>query len=280
MARIRSIKPEFWDSPSTAATSLRGRLLYIAMWNLADDYGIGDATPIRLLSFAFPHDDIAVSEIPTLCEEISERFGVVFYEHDGRPFYYIANWDKHQRTERKAKQRIPFPSELENPAIPAFLEKVSEVPRSSVGSSDTGRRKKEEGTGEEGTGEEGTHTSTDVDVAPAKAVAVRAPDRFDEFWDAYGKKVGRGSAEKAFAKAAKKADVELLIASARDHADWHRRNGTEDRFIPHASRWLNDERWRDERTAIESRKSQRQAETDALFDAAMQRAIERDRNAS
>ncbi|EUA31270.1 bacteriophage gp78 domain protein [Mycobacterium xenopi 3993] len=44
MPRIRTIKPEFWDSPDTAAADLRTRLLYIAMWNWADDYGIGDAT--------------------------------------------------------------------------------------------------------------------------------------------------------------------------------------------------------------------------------------------
>jgi hypothetical protein len=38
--RIRSIKPEFWDSPSTASASVRVRLLFIAMWNWADDHGV------------------------------------------------------------------------------------------------------------------------------------------------------------------------------------------------------------------------------------------------
>ena len=52
VARIRTIKPEFWDSGDTARATLRARLLYIAMWNYADDYGIGDASPIRLIGFA------------------------------------------------------------------------------------------------------------------------------------------------------------------------------------------------------------------------------------
>ena len=39
MPRIRTIKPEFWDSPGTASASLRIRLLFIAMWNWADDHG-------------------------------------------------------------------------------------------------------------------------------------------------------------------------------------------------------------------------------------------------
>ena len=56
MPRIRSIKPEFWDSPSTASASLRVRLLFIAMWNWADDHGRGTANASQVLSFAFPND--------------------------------------------------------------------------------------------------------------------------------------------------------------------------------------------------------------------------------
>ena len=149
MARIRTIKPEFWDSPDTGKASLRARLLFIAMWNWADDFGIGDATPIRLLGFAFPNDDISVSDFPLLGEEIAERFGVVFYEYEGRPFYYIPSWEEHQRTEKRAKQRVPFPHELENPEIPGFLKDAQK----SVGNSATESRKLYGGN--RGTGEQG-----------------------------------------------------------------------------------------------------------------------------
>lgn len=84
-----------------------------------------------------------------------------------------------------------------------------------------------------------TISSTDVDGA----------SDFDVFWDAYGKKVGRGDAEKAFTKARKKTDATTLIHAAGEHASWHERANTEPRFIPHASKWLNSERWSDERPA-------------------------------
>lgn len=117
-------------------------------------------------------------------------------------------------------------------------------------------------------------------TADALAVQEAGDEGFEAFWGAYSKKVGRGAAVKAWGKAIKKADDAVIIAAAAEHADWHKRNRTEDRFVPHAATWLNEERWADERSArTEQPRSRAQNETDALFDAAMQRAIERERNA-
>lgn len=154
MPRIRTIKPEFWDSPDTIRASLRARLLYVAMWNWADDYGIGDANLNRLISFAFPGDDVPASDFPTLASEVSGCFGVMFYEHLGRPYYWLPTWEKHQRTEKKARQHVPYP-ENAKPA-PDQDREPSDVSvgfsDASVGSSGPGTR----GTrGTRGTGELG-----------------------------------------------------------------------------------------------------------------------------
>ena len=114
MPRIRSIKPEFWDSPSTASASLRVRLLFIAMWNWADDHGRGTANASQVLSFAFPNDaelPSLVAEAPRIYTEIRGSFGVVFYEADGRRFYAIPSWNDHQKNERKAASKYPPPPE-------------------------------------------------------------------------------------------------------------------------------------------------------------------------
>ncbi len=52
MPRIRAIKPEFWSSPQLPSDPW-SRLLYIAMWNWADDNGIGTAGVREMLGFAF-----------------------------------------------------------------------------------------------------------------------------------------------------------------------------------------------------------------------------------
>ncbi len=90
------------------------------------------------------------------------------------------------------------------------------------------------------------HTPRKNEAAPAVAVAVTVDARFNEFWDAYSKKRGKGAAEKAFAKATKKADPSEIIRAAHEHADYHQLKRTEFKFIPYPATWLNEERWHDD----------------------------------
>lgn len=68
---------------------------------------------------------------------------------------------------------------------------------------------------------------------------------FDEFWKQYPRKVGKGAALKAYAKARKENDHGTLVGAIAAQRTWG--IWTEDRFIPHASTWLNEQRWLDER---------------------------------
>lgn len=70
---------------------------------------------------------------------------------------------------------------------------------------------------------------------------------FDEFWTAYPRKDGKATARKAFTKAAKKVGPGFLVVAAVEYRQWCERSGQERQFIPHASTWLNGERWEDER---------------------------------
>ena len=159
MARIRSIKPEFWDSPSTAKASPWGRLLFIAMWNWADDHGRGTANLKELEGFAFPNDDQFTDSsgntvhFRSLVAEVSECFGVLFYEVGGRSYYAIPTWDEHQRNERRSKgSKHPSPDESSQVRQGAddFVAEIpcnrTETPRTSgPGTGEQGNR----GTGEQ-----------------------------------------------------------------------------------------------------------------------------------
>lgn len=148
MARIRQIKPEFWSSPSTASASAVARLLFIAMWNWADDSGHGTANLKELEGFAFPHDDVVelsggkCRNFRHCVAEVSGCFGVVFYNVRGRLYYEIPSWANHQRNERLAKGKFPLPDEGEIVDMTRNSEpnvgdsrKVSEVPTHNHGSS-------------------------------------------------------------------------------------------------------------------------------------------------
>lgn len=162
MARIRTVKPEFWDSPSTARASAVARLAFIGMWNWADDFGRGTANPKELEGFIFPHDDLhelsggKSRNFRDVMAEVSDCYGVIFYVVNGRPYYAIPSWDKHQRNERSAKAKHPGPDEADEPLTSANTVRIgssaapsrksSELPiPSGAGTGEQGNR----GTGEE-----------------------------------------------------------------------------------------------------------------------------------
>lgn len=67
---------------------------------------------------------------------------------------------------------------------------------------------------------------------------------FDRFWETYPKRVARGAARKAFAKARKSATAEQIIAGAERYA--RQVQGKDPKFTKHPATWLNSECWEDE----------------------------------
>lgn len=66
---------------------------------------------------------------------------------------------------------------------------------------------------------------------------------FDDFWNVYPLKVGKGAAKKAFEKAIRTTDVDSIIKGAlRYKLDPNRVQS----YTAHASTWLNAQRWLDE----------------------------------
>lgn len=80
---------------------------------------------------------------------------------------------------------------------------------------------------------------------------IHARTPFDEFWSAYPRKVGKPTARAAFLRAVKRgSDPDLIVAGARRCAREWKAAKTEERFIPHPSTWLNDDRWNDRATGV------------------------------
>lgn len=125
MARIRTVKPEFFTSPDIAKLSYPARLLYIAMWCWADDYGKGETNLNGLLGLAFPEsDDLDRKDLQRLCKEVQCGCKVIFYMVNERAYYAIPSWDDHQRTQRKADSRIPGPEDPGASLDPRFHAEV------------------------------------------------------------------------------------------------------------------------------------------------------------
>jgi len=65
---------------------------------------------------------------------------------------------------------------------------------------------------------------------------------FDAFWSAYPRKVGKAQALKAWLKLKPNQDIiDRILDNLRNRSDW-----VDQKFIPHASTYLNGARWEDE----------------------------------
>ncbi|MEV0616111.1 HNH endonuclease [Nonomuraea sp. NPDC050404] len=114
LARIRTIKPDFWDDDAVGALSRDARLMFIATWNLADDEGLVRWTAAYLKAHVFMYDDdITTADVEALMQELVER-DMVFPYVAGKArqkLAYVVNFRKHQRINR------PQPSKLAPPSI-------------------------------------------------------------------------------------------------------------------------------------------------------------------
>ena len=85
MSRIRTIKPDFWQDEVIAQLSLPARLLYIRLWNYADDNGQIEYSPSKLKVQIFPYDTkITPSRMEEWLGELVSYGRLVPYDVDGK----------------------------------------------------------------------------------------------------------------------------------------------------------------------------------------------------
>lgn len=113
MARIRSVKPEFWSDDVIGSLTRDARLMFIGSWNFADDEGLLRWTPAYLKASVFMYDaDLRVGRVETLMSEIVDA-GLVFPYVSGKAagtLGCVVNFRKHQKVNRPQPGKLPPPS--------------------------------------------------------------------------------------------------------------------------------------------------------------------------
>lgn len=212
--------------------------LLVSLICLADDYGRGRANPAIIKGQAFPlRDNVTKEQIEESLKEIQKSGTIIVYQVEGAKYYYFPKWEKHQ-TIRAKTSRYPDPANAE------ICEQMQ------------------------------------TDEIICKQVKADAPEiqyntiqiqsntntHFDEFWEAYPRKVAKKDAEKAFAKI--KVDMAALMAALekqKNSKQWKKEGG---QYIPYPATWLNQERWNDQT----EEESQDGFNTDEFFRKALVRA--------
>ena len=108
MARIRTIKPEFWTSEQIMECSPLARLMFIGLWNFCDDRGVHPVAYKTLKAEVFPADDILSSDIERMVAELVSLDLLCVFEAEGRKWWYVTGW-RHQLINRPSKSRYPEP---------------------------------------------------------------------------------------------------------------------------------------------------------------------------
>jgi hypothetical protein len=214
VARIRSIKPQFFLNEDVAALPYQWRLLFIGLWTQADRDGRLEDRPVRLKAMIFPYDDLDVND-GLGC--LANANLITRYEGNGLRLISIRTWAKHQQPHVK-EQQSEYPPPLtdrdQKPGVSPVQEPLIRI-REQI--------------------QEGNRSST----------ALRAA--FDQFWAVYPRKTAKDVAWSVWLRLKPNSETVAAIMSA---VQVQAKNWNDPQFIPHARTWLNQKRWNDEVTPM------------------------------
>lgn len=116
MARIRTIKPDFWTDEKIVKLSPLARLLFIGLWNFVDDEG----------RMEFSLLGMKLKILPLESTDCSGEFGeirgnelITQYEVNGKSYICVNGFEKHQKIDKRSLSRLPAPpNSPEFPRIP------------------------------------------------------------------------------------------------------------------------------------------------------------------
>lgn len=111
MARIRTVKPEFWSSEQVMSCSPLARLLFIGIWNFCDDGGNHPLSPRTIKALVFPGDDITTESVDRLLCELAGANLITSYHTEGKTYLHVQGW-KHQKID---KRTFKYPAFIASP---------------------------------------------------------------------------------------------------------------------------------------------------------------------
>ena len=102
MARIRTIKPEFWEDEKIGRLPIPCRLFFIGCWNFADDFGCIKGNAALLKSQIFPYDEnLRVSEVKKWIDALVDARMLIPIIHAEESYYYIRTFRSHQIIDKR-----------------------------------------------------------------------------------------------------------------------------------------------------------------------------------
>jgi hypothetical protein len=111
MARIRTIKPEFFTSLTVCRLPVHARLTFIGLWTHVDDEGrcVDDSRLVK--AAVWPLDDRTSADVEADLSLLTESSLITRYTVSERSFIAVRGWSEHQRINRPTKSKFPSPDD-------------------------------------------------------------------------------------------------------------------------------------------------------------------------
>lgn len=111
MARIRTIKPDFFRSEDVAQLSYRARLTWVGLWTYVDDSGRGKDNARIIKGDLWPlEDDVTHKDVEKDLQELAAAGRIQRYEVDGEKYLLVLKWSDHQRIAKPTASKLPAPN--------------------------------------------------------------------------------------------------------------------------------------------------------------------------
>lgn len=150
--RIRTIKPAFWTSDDIIdLPDDFTRLLFIGLWNYADDEGRGRDRAALIVAALFPlREDITAAHVEVGMTNLACAGLITRYIVEDRWYFVVAKWGQHQRISHPSGSILPSPED--GSSVPPGTVQETSITVENGGKEDSGWEV-EQGSGrEQGTG--------------------------------------------------------------------------------------------------------------------------------
>lgn len=132
MARIRTIKPKFWDDTKIGRISRDARLLYIGLWNFSDDIGVVIGDSVWLKSKIFPYDQIQIQQFEKWMNELVINGFIYLLSYKEERFIYLPTFTRHQVINKPNYDDLNIPKELIDNAQKEIHKSFTEQSRNNT----------------------------------------------------------------------------------------------------------------------------------------------------
>ena len=107
MARIRTIKPQFWSDLDVCRLSRDARLTALAIISYADDRGRLEFSATAIRGYAFKHDGLSDKRVRGWMEEVINSGMALAYKVHGFDHLWLPKFWRHQVINRPTESQIP-----------------------------------------------------------------------------------------------------------------------------------------------------------------------------